>query len=363
MRVRPKSSQPLVLGWLAFTIVVVAGGSAAVAAPDRPAPVTCSLEASRQRLDVRLRDATEKLDLDLPPGIPDRLADELRREFSFPAAVEIERRIDAITVVDRTESPFAAIEFDLFDFGFGDVDDRACRARPAVTATDFIRLRLGRRSESASLLLGLRYGRLEPGITDEGDASSEIEVDAQLGHGAAAVRLTRDADAITVQRPATTEAPGRVHVNLNAGESLADHDLVLGRHSDLAVLGAGGDDVISSAGGKGDPDELIPPTLAGGQGTDTVNGGRGSELLWGGPGVDSIDAGPGLDGIAVLERAVDALDCGPGRDIVITFGQRFRLPPSCERLVDLTATEPTATAEPHARQLLRQARELRRLGG
>lgn len=361
MRGSAKSGQRLRLAGLALAIAVGTGSTVANAAPDRPAPVTCSLEASGQRLDVRLRDARERLDVDLPPGIPDRFADELRRELSFPAAVEIERRIDAITVVDRTESRFAEAEPDPFEFGFG--EDRACPARPAVTATDSIRLRLGRHSESANLLLDLAYGRLEPGITDEGDGGSEIEVDARLGYGEAAIRLTRDPDAFAVERPETTGEPGRVRVNLNAGEPVADHDLVLGRHSGLAVLGAGGDDLMSSAGGRGDPDELPPPTLAGGQGADTLTGGRGSELLWGGPGVDSIDAGPGFDAIAVLERAVDALDCGPGRDIVITFGRRLRLPPSCERLVDLTAAEPTATAQPHARRMLRQVRELRRLGG
>jgi hemolysin type calcium-binding protein len=323
--------------------------------------VTCSLEASGQRLDVRVRDARERIDLGRLPGLPDRIERELRRELSrIPAEVEIERRIDAITIVDRTEGGLAHAALSPFDFGFG--NDRACRERPAVTATDSIRLRLGRHSDGANLLLDLRYGRLEPGITDEGDGGSEIEVDARLGHGQAAVRLTRDADAFAVERPQTTSDPGPVRVNLNAGEAVADRDLLLGRHSRLAVLGAGGDDLMTSAGGRGDPDELIPPTLAGGQGADTLTGGRGSELFWGGAGVDSIDAGPGFDAIAVLERAVDALDCGPGRDIVITLGQRLRLPPSCERLIDLTAPESVVAAEPQARQMLRRVRELRRVG-
>lgn len=356
-----KSGPRLGLAWPALTIAVAAGSAVAIAAPERRAPVTCSLEASGQRLDVRLRNAKEEIDLGRLPGVPDRIERQLQRDLgSFPAAVEIERRIDAITVVDRTESRFAEAELDPFDFGFG--EDRACRVRPAVTATDSIRLRLGRHSERANLLLDLRYGRLEPGITDEVDGGSEIEIDARLGYGEAAVRLTRDADALAVERPETTREPGRVRVNLNAGETVADHDLVLGRHSGLAVLGAGGDDLMSSAGGRGDPDELAPPTLAGGQGTDTLIGGSGSELLWGGPGVDSIDAGPGFDAIAVLERAVDVLDCGPGRDIVISLGQSFRLPPSCEELLDLTAPEATVTAEPHARQMLRQVRELRGVG-
>jgi len=338
------------------------GGSSAAPPPDRHSSVTCSFRERDQRLDVSLRDVPLRSLIRLPPGLPDLIVHEVP-DVTVTPRVEIERRIDAITVTDRASSPFfpSIGALSLLDFGFE--TERACGARPAMTAVDSIRLLLGQHTTAADLLLDLRYGFLVPGLTDEGDGSSEIEVNARVGSGRTAVRLTRDADATVVERPAEVDDPGPVRVNLNAGEAVPDHDLVVGRHSGVSILGAGGDDLLGSVGGRGDPDVIGPPAIAGGQGADTLTGGPGGDLLWGGPGVDTIDAGPGRDAIFAFERVVDRIDCGPGRDGVITLGQRYHVPPSCEELLDFLEPETVVEADRAMRRAIRAVRELRRFRG
>lgn len=339
MAVSWRSGGAAALGCIGAIAAASTAASAGGESSDRPEPVSCSTNSDRHRLDVRLRDRREVLRVRglLPPRIRDELDLPRRIVREIPSVVLIERRIDEITVLDET--PSQTIDFPSivgFDTGL-DVGDggfvRSCGAPPTVTGTDSVRLRLGGRSESADMFLDLRYGRLEPGFTDEGDDASEIELDARLGSGVAFVKMTRGIDEVAVVRPpAGNTAP--VTANLNAGEAAPDPDLVLGRRSILLIDGSGGNDRLGSVGGESDLNIETGAVLAGGQGADLLTGGRGSDLLYGGPGADVIDAAAGADAVLADGRAPDRIDCGPGFDFVAFFRDvhRFR---SCERRFNL----------------------------
>jgi hypothetical protein len=337
-------------------IALVSGASAG--APSKSPPVTCKMRPGAHLLEVTARDRRERLDLrGLPPEIRREIRGELKRVITVPSSVTIERRIDELTVIDETERlPSAVGPLTLYGPDAGGV--RSCGPRPTVTTTDAIDVRLGRRANSADLLLDLRYGSLGPGFTDEEDSSSEIEIDARLGLGGATVRMTRNPDHVAVARPPTSTAP--VTINLNSDEPVPDSDLVLGRRSELLVDGGGGDDVLDSSGGEGDFDRVTLALVLGGQGADRITGGDGSDAFLGGPGRNLIEAGGGRDGVVASGRARDRIDCGPGRDFVFLLGGEQQLR-NCERVFSAGELDQAVSAEPSAianrvRELVRAAR-------
>jgi hypothetical protein len=334
-----KSRRLLALGWLATTAVaagVIAHSTAA--APQRePKPVTCELRAGDHRLQVRARDLRQRIDVRRrAPGNRDRIRRNVRVERA-PAFMTIERRIDEITVIDGTSEPVVFLDEEESAFDFPR-DVRSCGGQPTVTNIDSIEIGLGRHSREASLVLDLRFGALAPGFTDEGDGSSEIEVQARLGEGGAFVQATRNPDSIAVTRPPAARLPGPTAVNLNADEPSPDEDLVIGRHAVVAVYGAGGDDTLSSTGGVSFRVGTIQVDLDGGQGADSLTGGRGTEAFSGGPGRDRIDAGAGRDFVFALGRGPDRIDCGRGIDAAFVEGRRHRLH-DCEHRFDARTLE------------------------
>jgi RTX calcium-binding nonapeptide repeat (4 copies) len=182
---------------------------------------------------------------------------------------------------------------------------------------------------AAELFLDFRYGRLQPGATDEGDGASEIEIDVDLGGGLVAVRAIRGVDHISVG-----EAAGSNAVNLNAGEASPDIDVLAGGRDVFAIHGGGSSDRLITTEASpftGAPDFF---SLQGGQGDDVLTGGAGSDGFFGGGGSDQVEAGPGPDFVFVSGQARDQIDCGPGRDFVLLLGRGRHDFRECEEKLD-----------------------------
>jgi RTX calcium-binding nonapeptide repeat (4 copies) len=303
--------------------VVIA--TAAIAAPSFGAqreaqPVTCAMHPAAHHLGVHAHELRSRFRF--PPRLLEGLSPRdrhqlhrLEREIHrTPAEIAIERRIDEITVLDKTTSPFDIDPYSSEEHG-GAL--RNCGSPPTVDAVDSVAIDLGRHAQSANLHLDLRYGMLAPGATDEGDGGSEIELEAGLGDGYAEVQMTRGDDSVIGRRVGTARQPGRTRLNLNAAEASPDADLALGHKSPVLIHAGGGDDLLTSTGGPDDPDLEVPLALEGGEGDDTLIGGDGTDSLIDGPGNDRFKAGPGSDGIISVGHGRDHVDCGPGFDLAL----------------------------------------------
>jgi hypothetical protein len=328
----------------------VALASAAIAVPAfgdpgarQPEAVTCKVHPRAHELAIRAHELRlhprlpTSLEIsDLPRGIRHDIRRELHRTFRVEPELTIERRIDEITVIDESQNPFDVGPF------YGDEEPgaiRSCGEPPLVDAIDRVAIDVGRHTEAADLKLDFRYGAFGPGLTDEGDGGSEIELAAHLGEGYAEVEMTRGPDSVAVSR---TSPAGRspIRVNLNAGEPSPDRDLLVGGRSFVILEAAGGDDRLASAGGPRNP-EREPVLLAGGQGDDEFAGGPGTEFFSDGPGTDRFDAGPGRDAVFALGRAPDRIDCGPGLDVALVVSRRSRVR-HCEEVLDPRDLESSA---------------------
>jgi Ca2+-binding RTX toxin-like protein len=240
-------------------------------------------------------------------------------EILFPSAAAMDVRIGEITVLDGEGSIY----------GEPNGLIRCKGGTPTVTNTDTVVVRAGKRVGEAYFFLDFRYGLLTPGATDEGDGSSEIELDVDLGGGEVFGRMTRRPDEVSLDF-----VDGRTAVNLNADEAVDDVDLLVGARDAFFVQGAGSGDELYV--------EQTPPLgkvellqgIDGGEGEDLVRGGPGSNVLSGGLGDDVVDAGAGRDFVYAYGGS-DQIDCGPGRDIVLVIGKRHRLR-NCERKQDFS---------------------------
>ena len=173
---------------------------------------------------------------------------------------------------------------------------------------------------STSLFIDQRFGRFAPGNTDEGDGSSEIEFDLDLGpRGLASIFLTPGDDAAFVRDLASGDL-----VDLNAFESPVDIDVFVRPGTSVFLNGAAGDDLLAATAippGPYDPYSYLATGgfgigLFGNGGADGLFGSQESDALVGGAGRDVIDAGPGRDAVVSADRPPrpDRVDCGPGRD-------------------------------------------------
>jgi Ca2+-binding RTX toxin-like protein len=118
---------------------------------------------------------------------------------------------------------------------------------------------------------------------DEGDGSSEIEIDTTAE--TLVVEGTTGVDHITVGLSQAT-SPVRTFVNLNADETVDDVDVVRASNAfSTAVDGGQGADVLSSAGGLDGSGTAIGTTLRGEQGNDQIANGSTAVP---GPGNDTI---------------------------------------------------------------------------
>lgn len=302
---------------LAVLAVAPAG---AQTAPPKPAPsVTCATHTGSHRLVIHAHELRERLHI--PQRFLRHLSARERRQLRrierliqrTPAEIVLERRIDEITVVDQTSNLF-----ELDPFAEPAASLRNCGPPPTVDTIDSVAVKLGKHSRSANLHLDLRFGALAPGATDEGDGSSEIELEGRLGGGTAAVQMTRGDDTVLAKRLGNARDPGPTTVNLNAAEPSPDADLRVGHQSSVLIKGGGGNDSLSSAGDAADPgDLLLVLLLEGGQGDDRLTGGDGSDALLDGPGDDRIKAGVGSDAVISVGHGHDHVDCGPGFDLAV----------------------------------------------
>jgi hypothetical protein len=139
-----------------------------------------------------------------------------------------------------------------------------------------------------TVAIDLSGGPFAPGETEEGDGSSEIEIEIQLGgaaigtHDEVHVIGTTGADMFTADGYAA---------NLNAGEATPDDDLTVSGDGELDLLGDEGNDEIVLAGYGGLGPE-IPKIARGGPGDDRLFGDLNDSLLDGGPDRDVADNSP-----------------------------------------------------------------------
>ena len=198
-----------------------------------------------------------------------------------------------------------------------------------------------------------------PGLSDEGDDSSEIETSIELGGDSGdtldlyAERARRGQD-----RVVASQGGGEIRFNLNADletRTLADVDLTVSgiggsrrlRHHYpdgvlLLNLGAGRD--FFDGRGRGLPGGKVRQSMVIRGGADrgglTVKGGSGDDMIYGadardkikpGKGSDLVDAQPGNDRINVADGARDVVKCGAGKDTVVADRRRDKLI-NCEKV-------------------------------
>lgn len=205
---------------------------------------------------------------------------------------------------------------------------------PTVTNVDQITYASGV-NVGPRLEIDQRQGAFAPGATDEGDGSSEIEIDVKQV-SSIVIGGTTAPDVIYGGR-----FQGASGVNLNGQEPAPDIDLTFPRKLEsMTAIGLAGADSISFAGGPGLSGPLQGPfalsgNLLGGKGADRLIGGPTVDGLTGGSGNDLLRSGGGDDGLApgagrdrafggagsdiffAKDRRQDRLNCGPGPDIAI----------------------------------------------
>lgn len=204
------------------------------------------------------------------------------------------------------------------EFGFG---YRCHGGKPTVHNVDTILIRS--HAPVAMLSVDLRGGAIGPGATDEGDGSSEIEIDARLGVEESLIEVygTSGRDRMTMGRVVGSDAA----LNLNASEPHDDADLIFhGNDEQFQIDLGGGRDRFSAA--TTDGFEQPYRTLAfvdGGPGHDRLVGGPGRQGFVGGNGRDTLLGGRGPDALYGDEyghphehplKVPDRFICGPGLD-------------------------------------------------
>jgi hypothetical protein len=189
---------------------------------------------------------------------------------------------------------------------------------PTTRNVETIRVSRGARLRSTILYVDERLGLFAPGNTDEGDGSSEIEFDLDLGpRGVGYFFLTTDNDAAYVRDLANGEV-----ADLNAFEPVLDDDVFAHPGTSLFLNGVAGDDSLGATPVVPDPSDPYPFTggfgvgLFGGGGDDILFGSQESDVLVGGAGVDALDGGAGDDALVSMDRPrrSDRVDCGGGSD-------------------------------------------------
>jgi Ca2+-binding RTX toxin-like protein len=162
------------------------------------------------------------------------------------------------------------------------------------------------------LTIDLAGGPFAPGLTPETDGgASEIEFNVNLGSGTPSgiLRIAGSdlGDSFTL---------GVTGVNLNASETTGDADVAIVGSVSLIASGAGGDDVLSSAGGVGTGAPIANVTLNGGDGADELLGALGGCTLDGGAGADTLDYSGAATGIAG-DLGAGSVSIGTATDDVI----------------------------------------------
>jgi predicted lipoprotein with Yx(FWY)xxD motif/Ca2+-binding RTX toxin-like protein len=135
-----------------------------------------------------------------------------------------------------------------------------------------------------------------------------------LRHGLLAIEGTQASDKIALRLKAAD--PNILQVDVGDNGS-ADFSFKRKHIAKIAVDARAGDDLVRIDESTGVFTDVIPTTIAGGDGNDTLAGGKGIETLLGGDGNDSIDGNGGND-LALMGAGDDTFvwDPGDGSDTV-----------------------------------------------
>jgi hypothetical protein len=199
--------------------------------------------------------------------------------------------------------------------------------------------------------IDLGGGQLAPGVTDEGNGSSEIEVTVDLyGPGNFTyVNGTAAADRI---RFGMRNGEPAANLNPTVDGANADADLFASGIGFVGAVGRNGPDLLSAGGGSEFAGPLagrIGFALHGGNGADVLlghdgfdgfygdsgpdvlRGYGGTDYLYGGDGADELFGSSGRDALIARDGDNDdRLSCGTGRDVA--FLDRLDGRSSCEGL-------------------------------
>jgi Ca2+-binding RTX toxin-like protein len=182
--------------------------------------------------------------------------------------------------------------------------------------------------DGPQLDIDLRGGPFAPGLTDEGDGSSEIEFQVIVTAGSVGVEGALNSDHLAA---ATDTAGGDTLVNLNAEETSGDDaDVsVAGAPSFLVLQGRGGDDRMSFTEDPAwsDANLMLEAIAGGGNGTDSIGCALNGSRLKGGRGADTLDCSwpasgidASLDAETVHDRSGSPTDLVSGFEDVIGSG-------------------------------------------
>jgi Ca2+-binding RTX toxin-like protein len=180
-----------------------------------------------------------------------------------------------------------------------------------VTTIDTVNVDVGGSGDSG-IVFDLSHGQLAPGFTDEGDDTSEIEVDVtNLGPDGHVKVIGGSEGELIVFGSRTLSGPEKVNaINFNGGDELFSGDEDVTVHGPIAgieLLGNGGGDVLGGGGTtvQGTKPVTVPMTISDGPGSDNVRGGNGPDVFVPGPSVtdgDSYDGGGGKDSLSFAGR-------------------------------------------------------------
>jgi Ca2+-binding RTX toxin-like protein len=145
---------------------------------------------------------------------------------------------------------------------------------------------------AAALEIDLSGGAFAPGATAETDAAdSEVEWLVSLLAGST-LRVVGASDRDNV-------VAGANGINLNAGETTGDVDVVITGAPTIVLDGQAGDDRLSNAGGAGTGDAGPIVTLNGADGSDVLVPGAAGTTVDGGDGPDTVDYSGVVAGVTV----------------------------------------------------------------
>jgi Ca2+-binding RTX toxin-like protein len=164
-----------------------------------------------------------------------------------------------------------------------------------IPNTDLIRI------NADPLTIDLTGGLFAPGMTDEGDDSSEIEIELLDGPWTLHIVGSAGEDHIVVGREDEHDCEGAEGIavsalNLNGDEAVPDADIfdcesMFGNTGQSSIVGNDGADIVSLAGQSWSDDRISGYlTLRGGPGDDTLISGRSDDIIRGGAGIDTFDA-------------------------------------------------------------------------
>jgi hypothetical protein len=195
----------------------------------------------------------------------------------------------------------------------------SCAGTPTVTTIDTIAVIARPGERFPDVRFDLRGGSFAPGATDEGDGSSEIEMNIAPEVDSVRIAGSGRAERITAGRA----APKTVGINLNADEAEADPDVILRKPAQrlfLRLEAGGGGDRLSANGGPGFDGPVAygrAPILLAGGGKDRVTGSPGKDVIDAIGGPDVVRALAGNDEIETRDSGDDRVLCGPGDDALI----------------------------------------------